>query len=338
MSMHAGSSVLEPELTVEEKTSTRAGWARRTGIDRFSGLYVWAGLVILFGLWVPDTFLTVSNARIIAGDTAIAAMLAMALILPLAAGVFDLSIAANMGLSVVTVVLLISHGHSVPLAMLAGVTVGLGVGLLNAVIVDRLQVDSFIGTLGMSSVVASATYWVVDGSQIYLVGEPGFQDFAAKQVLGLPLSFFYMLLLALVLWYVLEFTPVGRRVYAVGGNPQAARLAGVSVRKVVFLSMLLTGLLAGIVGTILASKLGTANTSVGPSYLLPAFSAVFLGATQVLPGRFNVPGTLVAIIMLSTGVKGLQLAGAPLYVNDLFNGGALIIAVALAARSTRKQT
>lgn len=338
MNMPVGSSVLEPELTIEEKPPSRAGWARRSGIDRFSGLYVLAGLIVLFGLWVPDTFLTVSNARIIAGDTAIAAMLALALILPLAAGVFDLSIAANMGLSVVTVILLISEGHSVLVAMLAGVTVGLAVGLLNAIIVDRLHVDSLIGTLGTSSVVASATYWVVDGSQIYLVGQPGFQNFATKQVLGLPAGFYYMLLLALVLWYVLELTPLGRRVYAVGGNPQAARLAGVSVRKVIFFSMLVTGLLAGIIGTVLASKLGTANTSVGPSYLLPAFSAVFLGATQVLPGRFNVPGTLVAIIMLSTGVKGLQLAGAPLYVNDLFNGGALIIAVALAARSTREQT
>jgi len=337
MTTHVDKPAVETP-TPSDSPPPRRSFAQRTGADRFSGLYVWAALIVLFAVWVPDTFLTVNNARIIAGDAAVSAMLALALIVPLAAGVFDLAIAATMGLSTVTVILLISKGWDIPLAMLTGLLVGFVVGAANGFIVDKLHVDSFIGTLGMSSILASATYFVVDGAQIYLVDQPGFQKFATAQFLGLPLVFFYMMVLALVLAYVLEYTPLGRRVYAVGGNPQAARLAGVSVRKVIFYSLLTSGALAGAIGVILASKLGTANTTVGPSYLLPAFSAAFLGATQVLPGRFNVPGTLVAIGMLSTGVKGLQLAGAPLYVNDLFNGAALIIAVALAARSTRAQT
>lgn len=338
MTTHVGPPIVEPDLE-QPDVSPRKTLVRRTGLDRFSGLYVWVGLIVLFAIWVPDTFFTITNARIIAGDAAISAMLALALILPLAAGAFDLAIAATMGLSTVTVILMLSQGRSPLLSMLAGLGVGIGTGLVNAIIVDRLHVDSFIGTLGMSSILASATYFVVDGSQIYLIGEPGyFQEIARRQVFGLPLVFYYMIVLAVILWYVLEHTPLGRRLYAVGGNPQAARLAGVSVRKVIFTCMLISGMLAGLIGIILASKLGTANTTVGPAYLLPAFSAAFLGATQILPGRFNVPGTLVAIGMLSTGVKGLQLAGAPLYVNDLFNGAALIIAVALAARSTREQT
>ena len=319
-----------------EPPAPRKFTARSLGLHRFSGIYVWIALIVLFAIWAPSTFFTVNNARIIAGDSAISAMLAIALILPLASGTFDLSIAANMGLSVVTIILLMSHGHSAFVAVLAGVGLSLVVGLVNAYIVEFLHVDSFIGTLGMSSVLAAATYYVTNGTQIYLTGHTTFQAIANHQLLGLPLAFFYMIVLALVIWYVLEYTPLGRRVYAVGGNPIAARLAGVSVRKVSFFALLIAGLLAGLIGIILAGKLSTANTTVGPPYLLPAFSAVFLGTTQILPGRFNVPGTLVAIGMLATGVKGLQLVGAPIYVNDLFNGVALIVAVALAARSRRE--
>jgi ribose transport system permease protein len=319
----------------DQNTRRRKLTARTLGLHRFSGLYVWAALIVLFCIWSPDTFATLENARVIAGDASIGAMLAIALILPLSAGAFDLSIAANLGLSVVTVIELLSHGHNVLLSVAAGIGISVAVGLLNAAIVEFLHVDSFIGTLGMSSVLAAATYFVTNGTQIYVTGHPDFQTIATKLVFGLPLAFYYMLVLAAIIWYVLEYTPLGRRVYAVGGNPQAARLAGVSVRKVIFYSLVAAGLMAGVIGVILSARLSTANTTVGPPYLLPAFSAVFLGTTQILPGRFNVPGTLVAIGMLATGVKGLQLVGAPIYVNDLFNGAALIVAVALAARTRR---
>jgi ribose transport system permease protein len=142
-----------------------------------------------------------------------------------------------------------------------------------------------------------------------------------------------MIALAIVLWWLLEYTPVGRYLYGIGGNPQAARLAGIRVGRITTGAFLLSGLVAAFAGVVLAAQLGSASPDVGGPYLLPAFSAVFLGATQVFPGRVNVPGTLIAIFLLATGVKGLQLAGAPSYVNDLFNGAALIIAVALAARA-----
>jgi ribose transport system permease protein len=145
-----------------------------------------------------------------------------------------------------------------------------------------------------------------------------------------------MLVLAAVIYIVIEYLPVGRYLYASGGNPLAARLAGVRVDRIVFGSLVASSLVAGFAGVVLAARIGTASPDIGPSYLLPAFSAVFLGSTQIKPGRVNVLGTLIAIYLLATGVKGLQLAGAPSYTNNLFNGAALIIAVALAARSARK--
>jgi ribose transport system permease protein len=305
----------------------------RLGLDRFSGLYVWAALIVFFGAWMPDTFLTSYNARIVAGDEAITAILGLGLIIPLAAGVFDLSIAAAMGFSAVFAIWFQSHGHTPLVGAVLAVLLGTLTGAANGFVVVRLHVDSFIATLGSGSILAACTYWISNGQQIVTGISPNFLKLGIAQWLGIPAPVYYMVALAVLLWLFLEFRPGGRYLYAVGGNPQAARLAGVRVNRVVFGSLVASATIAGFAGVVLAAKLGTGNPTVGPAYLLPAFSAVFLGATQIKAGRVNVLGTLIAIYLLATGVKGLQLAGAPVFVNDLFNGAALILAVALAART-----
>lgn len=329
-------AVAEPASAGAPDATRRRPRVPGLGLDRFSGLYVWGGLILVFGIWMPDLFLTADNARIVAGDQAITAMLALALIVPLAAGVFDLSIAGVLGFSSVFVVWYQSNGHSPLTGAVLAILLGTLVGAVNGFVVVRLHVDSFIATLAMSSILAAGAYWVTNGQQIVEGISPNFVRFGTEQWLGIPVPVYYMLLLALLLWVFLEFRPGGRYLYAVGGNPQAARLAGVRVNRVMFGSLVVSGTIAGFAGVVLAAKLGTGNPTSGPAYLLPAFSAVFLGATQIKAGRLNVPGTLVAIYLLATGVKGLQLAGAPVYLNDLFNGLALILAVALAARTHRR--
>lgn len=306
------------------------------GLDRFSGLYVWAALIVLFALWVPETFLTTNNARIVAGDQAITAMLALGIIIPLAAGVFDLSFAGVLGVSVAITAYMQVEGQSPVVAALAAIAGACLIGAANGFIVVRLRVNSFIATIGMSSLLAAAAYWITDGKQITEGFSETFLDLGTAQIFGIPLPFYVMLVVAALIYVLVEYLPVGRYLYACGGNPQAARLAGVRVDRVVFGSLVASSFVAGITGVVLAARLGTASPDIGPSYLLPAFAAVFLGSTQIKAGRVNVLGTLIAIYLLATGVKGLQLAGAPVYVNDLFNGAALIIAVALAARSARR--
>lgn len=307
------------------------------GLDRFSGLYVWGALIVLFGVWVPDLFLTALTARVVAGSQAITAIVALGLLIPVACGAFDLSIAGTLAVSVCTVCKLMAEGQSALVAVAVALAIGVLVGIVNSIIVVRLGVNSFIGTLGMSSVLAAAAYWVTGGGQIPIDPSSSFLRMGRQQFLGLPLPVYYMLALAAILYWVMQYTPVGRYLYAVGGNPQAARLAGVRVDRVTTGAFITSGFVAAFAGVVLASVLGSANPEVGNPYLLPAFSAVFLGATQVLPGRVNVPGTLIAIYLLATGVKGLQLVGMPGYVEDLFNGVALIIAVALAARTAQKR-
>jgi ribose transport system permease protein len=307
------------------------------GLDRFSGVWVLGVLILVFGLWVPDTFLQTTTLRGIIGDQSVTAILAFGLILSVAAGAFDLSIAATMGLSSVVAMSGQQHGYNAALSVIAAILCGTLIGVLNGFVVIRLRIDSFIATLGMSSILAAATYWVTGGRQIYNGISPSFIKFGTDAWFGIPIPVFYMAAIGAALWFFLDFRPAGRMLYAVGGNPTAARLAGVRVERVVFLTLVASATIAGFAGVVLAAKSGIGDPGSGPPYLLPVFTAVFLGATQVKRGgRANVPGTLIAIYLLATGVKGLQLAGAPAYVNDLFNGLALIVALALAVRTRRK--
>ena len=235
------------------------------GLDRFSGIYVWVAIIVLFAIWIPDTFMTEGNFRIIAGDQAITAMLAIGLIVPLAAGVFDLSIAGVMGFSVAMVSYQLSKGISAPIAIITTLLCGALIGAVNGFVVVKLHVDSFIATLGMSSILLAGTYWVTDGKQITEGFTDGFLDLGSKPFLGLPLPFFYMIAVAAVMYVILEKTPLGRYLYATGGNRQAARLAGLRVERIMFGALVTSATVAALTGVILAAKLGTAAPDIGPS-------------------------------------------------------------------------
>jgi ribose transport system permease protein len=307
------------------------------GLDRFSGLYVWAIVIVLFTLWVPSLFASTANFKLVANQQAITAIVAMALIIPLAAGVFDLSFAAIMGMSLMVDAYLQHNGWNALLASAIAVAIGAAIGAVNGLVVTVLHVDSFITTLGMSSILAAGTYWVSGGFPIQTGISKDLITVGTKQWGGLSMVFFIMVAIAVILYVIMEYTPAGRYLFAVGGNPIAARLAGLRVGRIVFGSLVASGLLSGFAGVLLLGQLGIASYDVGPPYLLSAFSAAFLGATQIKTGRMNVWGTLIGVYLLATGVNGLQLAGAPSYVNNLFQGIALIVAVALAVRTTRRR-
>jgi ribose transport system permease protein len=225
--------------------------------------------------------------------------------------------------------LLVNHGVPVVPAIVLTVLVGALIGLINGLLVVRARIDSFIATLGMSSVLLALIAWLSNSEQILGLSN-GFQGIANDQIFGITLPVYLMLALAFVVWYVLERTPLGRRVYATGGNTDAARLAGVRTSLVVIGALVACGAIAAASGILVSAELGAGDPTIGPAYLLPAFSAVFLGSTQFKGGRFNVWGTVLAVYVLATGVKGLQLAGAPVWIPDLFNGAALLLAVGLA--------
>lgn len=309
-----------------------------SAVTNVSLLFIWLALIVLFGILVPDTFLTMDTVRTVLGDQAITAMMALALILPIAANQFDLSIGGAMGMAIVLVALFMSKVELSPvLAMVLTLGAGLFIGVVNAAVVVGLRVNSFIATLGTGSILLAMQQWVTGGEQITTGISQHFKDLGRTTIFTIPIPFFYMLVIGVVLWYVLEYRQVGRYLYATGSNADAARLAGVRTRRLASIALIVSAVIATIAGIIFTMRIGSATLDAGTPYLLPAFAAAFLGATQFKEGNVNVPGTLVAVYVLATGVKGVQLLGSPFWVDDLFNGCALIIAVALAVRSGRQR-
>ena len=317
-----------------------AGLLRRDlAVDRLSGLYVIAIMLVVFSLWEPTTFGTLSNAKVILASEAITGIIALAAVVSLVAGVFDLSIAANMSLAISVLGQLMAAAHlNAALAVIITLAIGGLVGCINAVIVTRFHIDPVIGTLAMSSVLAAVSYWVANGQTILSGISPGFSNIGIWKPLGIPIQVYYLAAVALILWYALEHTPVGRYLYAAGANARAARLSGVNVVRLQWGALITSGVLASLAGVVLTQQLASAAFGAGDPYLLPAYAAAFLGSTQIKPGRFNVLGTVVVMYMLAIGIKGLQLR-FPQYpwIADLVEGIILLLAVGIAVRSARRR-
>lgn len=306
-------------------------------LGKISGIYVWIALIVIFSLWLPNVFPTVLTVRNIADSQTVAGVVTMGLLFSLAAGIFDLSVGFAVGTLSIVGGILLRSGMSAPTAIVITLLIALGIGLFNSLLVVVLGLDSFIATLGTSSLLQALG--IALSKQQQVIGFPAsFTKLGVLQPLGVPIGVVYVLVLALVAHIVLEHTTYGRHLYAIGGGKEAARLAGVRTGLYTTVALMVTALCAGLGGLLLAAKVGAASPDLGPEYLLPAFAAAFLGATQIRPGRMNVPGTLIAVYLLATGSTGLQLAGANTWVPYAFNGGALIIAVGLGATQSRFAT
>jgi ribose transport system permease protein len=305
-------------------------------IRNISAIYVFAALFLIYSIWVPDTFLTSTTWKSLLDEQAVTGIVAVGLVLPLAAGAFDLSIGYVVGIGSFGLAwLMAEHGLSAPVAILAVIVGGALIGLINGFLVTRVRIDSFIATLAVGSILAGLTTAMSNGTQIIGL-DPGLTKIANSHLFGITLPVYYLLAIGIVLWWVLDRTPIGRHIYATGGNAETARLAGVSTGRIVAGCLAGSAAIAAIAGVLVTARIGSANPEVGPEYLLPAFTAAFLGSTQLRHGRFNVWGTIIAVYVLAVGVKGLQLGGAPFWIAPVFNGVALILAVGPAKYQRRK--
>jgi ribose transport system permease protein len=311
--------------------------ARHLQIARFSGLYLWALIILVFAIAIPSTFLTSTTASNIASTQAVTAVVAVGLLGALSAGSFDLSVGSNLGLAAILCSSLTVHAHVawVP-AVLVTLAAGLAIGAVNATLVVYLGIDSFIATLGVSSILLALTELVSKNQFIGPLPE-SLQSAVNWKLIGIGGVTWYALALAVVAWVVLEHTPIGRRTAATGANLEAARLAGVATTRHRFVTLVISALFASLAGALVAAKTGQVSATIGAPYLLPAFSACFLGTTQLKPGRFNVWGTILALGLLGTGITGLQLLGGQLWISDMFTGVALVLAVAFAVLGQRRR-
>lgn len=306
--------------------------AKNLSFRNIGAIYVWSGIIVFFCVYNPSLFPTVSTIRAVGNDYAISGLAALAVVVPLACGTFDASIGGTISLSAVICAWLLTNTH-MPMAVviLFTLAVGIVIGLFNVVVVVRLKIPSIIGTLAVW-LIADALSVAVSGnatiSSPRVAGD--FSNyFAAASWGGFTIPIAFMLVIMALLGVFLSQTASGRYVYAVGFDPHVSRLAGVRVGLVQALTLVWSGVIGAFTGIVLTATVSSATPAAGDAYLLPAFAAAFVGATQFRMKRFNAVGTVIAVLMLGTGQYGLLLSGAPQWTPNVFQGLALIAAISL---------
>lgn len=296
------------------------------------------GLILLFSILLPNTFPTILNLRSILSDKAIIALLALAAMIPMVAGRIDLTVGYAIVLwHILAISLQTVYGLPWPVAVGIVLILGVITGALNGLLVEVARIDSFIATLGTGTVLYALALWHTGGRQMVGTLPDAFLAINGTFVFGLPITAYYVLAITLALWVILEYTPTGRYLYAIGANQRAAELNGIPTRKFVIGAFVSSGLLTALAGVLLASKLRIGQASVGLEFLLPALVGAFLGSTTIKPGRVNVWGTIVGVMILAVGISGIQQFGGSFWVEPMFNGTTLLIAIGIAGYAQRKK-
>ncbi len=307
-------------------------------LSRFGLLILGLLLVVVFSIALPETFPTSLTAKSILDAQAVIALLALAETLVVIVGEYDLSVGYVAGFSSILVLgLIVRDGIPWVLAVLIVIALGAIIGLVNGILVHVARIDSFIATLGTGTLVYAAANWYTDGQQVTAEKLPhGFTSIYSLTIFGIPASAIYVVLAAAVLWVVLDYMPLGRYLYAIGGNRRAAELTGIRSRRFVIGAFVAAGALVSVAGVVLSSRLQIGDVGNGPDFLLPTFVGALLGSTTIKPGRANPWGTLVAVFVLGVGIAGFQQLGGSYFITPLFNGSTLIIGVGAAGYAARR--
>jgi ribose transport system permease protein len=304
-------------------------------------------LVVLFVFFAlngttGDIFTSGANIKNILGNQAVTGLVALAMVVPLVAGYFDLSVAAVTGVANVAVAAAIgTHHWAIVPGILFALAIGGAIGFVNGYLVAKLRLNGFVVTLGTYTLLLGLIQLYTKG-QLITAGIPAsFGNWGSQTWLALPRPFVLLIVVAIVTWYVLAQIPFGRYLESIGSNESAARLVGIRVQRTIWISFVVSGMLAAAAGALQTSRQGGADPQVGTAFLFPALAAVFLGATTIRPGRYNVWGTIVGVYFVAVSVSGFTLMGADVWVTPVFNGASLVVAVALStliARSRERRT
>jgi len=318
---------------VTERAEDVSGGSQHSWIhwlNKYALVLVLVGLAVAYSIALPDTFPTIANLRNITATQSVLIIMSLGLTFPLVAGEFDFSFGPMVAFaSSFTAVLTVNHHVPLVPAALIVIVACLVIGLVNSFFIVYIGISSLITTLGMGTLILGLTLAISNSAVI--AGPPDFLVSATtNSFLKLPYPVYLSIALAAVVWFVYSHTAFGRYLYFSGEGPKAARLSGLPVDRLKTYAFLILALMCAIAGIVNFGRLGSADPNIGTSFLLPGTAAVFLGATAIVPGRFNAWGTVLAVYLLVTGVTGLQLLGGAGYLENIFNGAALVLAVTFA--------
>jgi ribose transport system permease protein len=335
-----GSTAGQPGGPKSMRTGPSVGTSRRRGIGSFLGRY---GVLIAFLITIAffsiarsDSFFTTDNLESIITTAAPPMILAVGLTVVLVMNDFDLSIGAMVSLAGgAAVALMANEGVNWILAVIIALGLGVAVGLINGYLIAYLGASSFVITLAMSTVLLGVEYIFTSNKTIFQGVSLDYAEIGRAEILGLSIQIWFAAAVSGVLWLFLDRTELGRFMYAIGSSPEAARLSGVRTRQIRVLGFVIVAVAAAFVGVILTAQGASYTPNTGPSYLLPAFAAAFLGSAAFRPGQFNVPGTVVGVLFLGTLSTGLTMMNLESYLINIVQGVILILAILLSLLEKR---
>lgn len=322
------------ELEPAPRATPRPGRRALRLAERYGLLILLVLMIVLFASLPSsgEAFRSHANIQALLANQAVGLTVALALLFPMAIGCFDFSVGAvTATASVVAAAAASRYGLPLAAVVVLAPAAGLLIGVVLGVLVAYGGMNPFIATLGMATLLGGAIFAYTDGLQITTGIPTALTDLGSLSWLGVPRIVWAAVAVALVVWFVMGQTPLGRRLFAVGSNASAARLTGVDVRRVQLLAFALCGLVAGVAGLLLLGRQGSATSDNGMSLLFPALTAVFLSTIVIDIGRPSVLGTVIGVLFLAVSISGLTLAGAPAWVSQVFNGAALLVAVGVAS-------
>ena len=293
-------------------------------------------IILFFTFRLPETFLTPGNLINISQQVAMLSVVAFTMTVVMVMGDFDLSVGSTASLAGIVAAVLFRDHYPVPLALAAALAVGIAGGLINGALVSYAGILPFVATLGTLTVYSGLAFYISDGATIFGRDIPkAFGDFARHglPVMGLKLPYLTLVatLVLILTWVLLEHTTYGRRLYAIGGNRQAAHLAGLRVNRLRLSAFAITGLGAAVAGLMYASRVASANPTQGAGLMLDAIAAVFLGMTMGRQGEPHVLATLVGVLILGILDNGLTQMQVDSYVREMLVGSIVIAAVAISS-------
>ena len=305
-------------------------------VGRYFLVLAFFALIALFSVLRPESFLTLNNFSGLFVNQIVVVFAAVGLIGPLIVGELDLSVGYLVGFGQALCVALMTLLHlPVIVSIVLTVVACTALGFVNGLLVIRYEINSLIATLAVGNIVYGIVLWFTGGTILFQNVPQAFLAISGGTLLGIPLPIWYGAALVAFFEVVSQFLPIGRRMYAIGGNRRAALLTGIPVTQLILGSFGVSALLCGLGGIIIASRLGSAQPELGPSFLMPAFASAFLGATTIRPGRYNALGTAVAVYTVAVIVAGLQQIGVPFWAENIVYGVALAGGVGLSRHLTR---
>ena len=289
----------------------------------------WLGMIIFFSVMEPDLFPTTRNLGSVLGTQTALFIIALAALLPAMAGDLDLSLGWTGALgAMVMAVLNTKHDWGIVSAALVAILIGAACGFLNGFVVVKLKTEPFIMTLGTGALFQGFVLLVSDSQTMTNVARSLSEWTYGTRIWVIPIQFFYAIAIMLAIWWVAEHTPLGVRWLFVGKSRDVARLSGINTDRIRWGAFIGAGILSAFAAVVFVGNSGSMSPVSFSPYLLPAYAAVFLGATTIHPGRFNPIGTMIAVLFLATGIQGLRIMGTDDFAQAMFYGITLIIAVA----------